>query len=217
MPPAEAQPAAIAVFAKAPVPGAVKTRLIPALGAERAARLQAAMIRRVVTAAVESGLGPVSLWCWPHTAHLLFQDLHTRLGVELWSQCEGDLGQRMLHCFSSLCRAGPVLLVGSDCPALDGRALRRASDSLRAGADAVFLPAEDGGYVLAGLRHAEPRLFESLQWGGPNVMAATRERLERLAWRWAEPLRLWDVDRPEDVERLRVSGLMSEWFLENGA
>lgn len=71
--------------------------------------------------------------------------------------------------------------------------------------------------MLAGLRQAEPRLFQGLQWGGPAVMAATRACLERLAWRWEEPLRLWDVDRPEDVERLRASGLMSEWFLENGA
>lgn len=214
---AEAEPVAVAVFAKAPVPGVVKTRLIPRLGPERAARLQEGMTRRMVAAAIAAGLGPVSLWCWPDTAHPLFQDLHTNLCVELRSQGEGDLGQRMLDCFSTLCPACPVLLVGSDCPALDAAALRQAAAALRAGVDAVFLAAEDGGYVLAGLRRADPALFRDMAWGGERVMEETRKRLGRLGWRWAEPSCLWDVDRPEDVERLRASGLLNEWFLENGA
>jgi glycosyltransferase A (GT-A) superfamily protein (DUF2064 family) len=81
--------------------------------------------------------------------------------------------------------------------------LRRASRWLAGGADAVLAPAEDGGYALIALRRVSPRLFADIDWGGPRVMAQTRERLAALGWRWRELPTLWDVDRPEDVARLR--------------
>jgi len=101
-----------------------------------------------------------------------------------------------------------VVLIGSDCPALRPADLRAASRILRAGADAVIAPAEDGGYPLIGLRRVSRRLFDGIPWGGPEVLARTRSRLPALSWHWRELRTLWDVDRPEDVLRLRRSGLL---------
>jgi uncharacterized protein len=97
------------------------------------------------------------------------------------------------------------VLIGSDCPALRAADLRAAFAALRTGADAVIAPAEDGGYPLIGLRRVSPDLFEGIEWGGEQVLAATRLRLSRLGWKWIELRELWDVDRPADVARLRCA------------
>jgi hypothetical protein len=68
----------------------------------------------------------------------------------------------------------------------------------------------DGGYALIGLRRVEPRLFEGIRWGGDSVMATTRDRMSRLGWRWRELETLWDIDRPEDCQRLLASGLLED-------
>ena len=101
-----------------------------------------------------------------------------------------------------------ALLMGSDCPSLDARRLRRAVADLRDGADAVFAPAEDGGYALVGVSRAAAALFRDVPWGTGEVMARTRTRLRRLRWRWTELPAVWDVDRPEDLARLRRSRLL---------
>ncbi len=102
--------------------------------------------------------------------------------------------------------AGPLLLIGSDCPALQPAHLVAAAKALlderQGGNDAVFIPADDGGYVLVGLRSPQPRVFEGVEWGSERVMAQTRQRLSRLRLRWAELPLLWDVDRPADLVRL---------------
>lgn len=204
------EPPSIAVFAKAPVPGRAKTRLIARLGAEGAAALQRYLLRRTLQTAVAARLGPVSLWCAPSCGHPEFQACRDEWRVPLFEQRGADLGARMSHACSVLSARGPVLLVGTDCPALSAAALQRAASALRAGNDAVFLPAEDGGYVLLGLHRTDPHLFDRMPWGTDRVMAITRQRLSRLGWRWAEPLTLWDVDRPEDFDRMRIGGLPDE-------
>ena len=115
----------------------------------------------------------------------------------------------MLAAFKSVLAIHPqALLLGSDCPALTARHLRRAERALGAGTDAVFVPCEDGGYALIGLQRVDARLFEGIAWGGENVMAETRTRLAGLGWRWRELETLWDVDRPEDYARLMKSALL---------
>ena len=175
----------VVVFAREPRAGRVKTRLIPLLGAEGAARLHARLVARTVATAREARLGSVERW-----------------GMR--RQRGADLGACMQHAFQrSLRRASRVILIGSDCPVLRARDLRRAARWLAGGADAVFAPAADGGYALIALRRVSPRLFEGIDWGGPRVMAQTRARLAALGWRWRELPEVWDVDRPEDVARLR--------------
>jgi glycosyltransferase A (GT-A) superfamily protein (DUF2064 family) len=100
----------------------------------------------------------------------------------------------------------PTILIGSDCPLLSPRRMHAAADALNDGFDAVFLPAEDGGYVLIGLSaDASPVLFEKIPWGTADVMAITRSRLKELGYSWTEPARLWDVDRPVDLLRWEAS------------
>ena len=108
----------------------------------------------------------------------------------------------MAHAFAV--HGGPLLLIGTDSPALQPAHLATAADLLRDVHDAVFIPAEDGGYVLVGLRQPQPRLFENIDWGSEQVMAQTRDRLAGLGLRWAEPLTLWDIDRPADLARLAI-------------
>jgi glycosyltransferase A (GT-A) superfamily protein (DUF2064 family) len=100
-----------------------------------------------------------------------------------------------------------VLVIGTDCPALTPDHLRAAAVILRGGTDAVVIPAEDGGYVLIGARQAEISLFRDMTWSTPQVMEETRRRLRQAGLAWQEPATLWDVDRPEDIDRLRACDL----------
>jgi len=196
---------AIAVLAKAPLPGFAKTRLIPALGAEGAALLQARLVEHSVATACAARIGPVTLWGAPDESHPLFQAIGARCGVALARQGGGDLGERMLAAVAAADM--PVLVIGTDCPALTADHLRMAADILRSGADAAIIPAEDGGYALIGLRAPAPTLFSEMHWSVPSVMEETRRRLRDLGMTWQEPVTLWDLDLPEDIERLRQIGL----------
>jgi len=196
----------VIVFARAPVPGRVKTRLAPLLGEQGAARLYARMLARALRTAFAARVGRVELYCAAGINSPYFQDMQERFGVRLRSQGRGGLGERM---YRALRRHPGAVLIGSDCPALRPADLRAAARALRAGADAVLSPAEDGGYALIGLRRAARSVFGGVAWGGPKVLDQTRTRLRRLGWRWRELRTVWDVDRPEDVARLHRSGLLT--------
>ncbi|MCL7940250.1 TIGR04282 family arsenosugar biosynthesis glycosyltransferase [Halomonas sp. ATCH28] len=190
----------LAILAKAPLPGRVKTRLIPALGAEGACRLHERLLRQALaTALAATSPQRITLWTALDHAHPLFRELADRHGISLRAQPEGDLGERMYRALQAM--DAPGLLIGSDCPALSPALLIRCHAALTE-ADAVFLPVEDGGYALVGVRRADRRLFAAVDWGTSRVMAQTRDRANELGWRLACPARLWDVDRPEDLERL---------------
>ena len=138
----------VAVFARAPVPGEAKTRLIPMLGAEGAARLHAGLVLHALRVAIAADLGPVELWCAPDCDHPFFMQCAEGLGVSLRTQRGADLGRRMACAFASaVCENAPLVVIGSDCPALTPALLREAAEALQSH-DAVIAPAEDGGYVL---------------------------------------------------------------------
>ncbi|MFY0992266.1 TIGR04282 family arsenosugar biosynthesis glycosyltransferase [Halomonas sp. C05BenzN] len=190
----------LAILAKAPIPGQVKTRLIPALGAEGACRLhERLLLHAVATALAATSPQYITLWTTLDHAHPLFRELADRHGLKLRAQPEGDLGERMHQALQAM--DAPGVLIGSDCPALTPALLGRCQAALT-DADAVFLPVEDGGYALVGVRRADRRLFTAIDWGTNRVMAQTRDRADELGWRLACPARLWDVDRPEDLDRL---------------
>lgn len=199
----------VAVLAKAPIPGLAKTRLIPALGAQGAARLQRRLTHQAMRTALAAGLGPVTLWCAPDSRHRCFRALRRAMGVVCFVQASGDLGERMHTAFRLHCAAGPLLLIGTDCPPLTPLHLREAAQALLAGCDAVFLPAEDGGYALVGLREPQYALFRDMHWSTSTVMEDTRLRAteEGLAWRELETL--WDLDVPDDLARLSASQVAS--------
>lgn len=194
--------ARILIFAKAPEPGQVKTRLIPAIGPHGAADLHAGLLADTVSRLAESPLAPVELWCAPEPVSDPFPALAAHYGLELHRQVGADLGERMGHAAAeALLRGSPVVLIGTDCPGLDGVYIERALMAIK-GRDAVLGPAEDGGYVLLGLKQAAPELFHDMPWGSNQVAAVTRGRMEALGWAWAELPVLWDLDRPEDLARL---------------
>jgi rSAM/selenodomain-associated transferase 1 len=202
------EPVAVAVLAKAPIAGFAKTRLIPVLGAERAARLQERLIERAVATACDAGVGPVTLWATPDASHPIFQAIAERREVTLARQGDGDLGARMLAAIAAA--DGPTLVIGTDCPALTTAHLHTAAAVLRGGTDAVVLPAEDGGYVLIGMRTPLPALFSDMRWSTPQVTEDTRRRLRTLGLTWREPTTLWDVDLPSDLDRLAEGDLAIE-------
>ena len=194
----------IIVFAKAPVPGRVKTRLIPSLGPSGAASLFERLVMRILSIAIDAQVGPVDLWCTPSAGHPFFRQCARKFPVSLFDQIAGDLGSRMAHAVRETLRsASTALLIGTDCPSLTSDDLRTGAGALRRGADAVISPAEDGGYVLIGLRRYAPELFSGISWGTGSVLHQTRERFSGLGWEWCTLSEQWDVDRPEDVERLK--------------
>lgn len=192
----------VAILAKAPLPGYAKTRLMPAIGATGAAQLQRSFTKHAVRTALEAGLGSVTLWCAPNWHHPLFRALSRRFGIRLLAQADGDLGMRMHTAFRLHCPRGPVLLIGTDCPALTAEHLRVAAYSLLKDKDAVFYPAADGGYVLVGLREPQHQLFERMPWSTSEVMeqTLTRAASSRLRTKLFEPLA--DIDTPDDLENL---------------
>ena len=185
----------IIVFARAPLAGAVKTRLVPRLGAERAARLHMQLIAAAVHTARDARCGPVEL----HVTRC-----HSSFGTSVRLQRGHDLGERMHHALrGALRRYRTALLIGSDCPALQPADLRRAARLLQGGADVVLAPAEDGGYALIGARRVTREIFAGVQWGSADVLAQTVTNLTRARLEFRLLRTLWDIDRPEDLERLR--------------
>ena len=192
-------PVRIVIFAKAPVPGRVKTRLIPALGEAGAARLAARMLDRALEQSLASAVGPVELCVSPAPNSPDWAGIPLPPGIETSDQGDGDLGERMARAARrTLARGEAVLLTGTDCPDLTAERLRNAAAQLSAH-DAVLYRAEDGGYPLLGLRAFDASLFENMPWSTPAVADLTLERIARLGWRvWVgETLR--DIDRPEDL------------------
>lgn len=202
---------AILVFARAPVAGAAKTRLIPLLGDQGAAALHAQLIHRALATARAATPDRLALWCAPDDNDPFLQAAASQHGATLHAQQGADLGARMAHAFTAtLQQDTQALCIGADCPVLTAQHLQDAAAALHAGNDAVFVPAEDGGYVLVGLARPAPQLFAGVAWGESTVMAQTRERLRESGLRWRELETLWDVDRPEDYRRLQQSGLLDD-------
>lgn len=193
------------VFAKAPLAGFAKTRLIPALGEEGAAMLAQRMLLNTLQQCVQAALGVIELCVAPNPAHDYWQSFVLPPGVQLSSQGEGDLGQRLGRAAVRANKAGnSILLIGTDCPQLTAERLRSAASALK-NSDAVIYPARDGGYALLGLNRAEPALFENIRWSTEVVAQQTRERLDQCNMRceWLETL--VDIDEPEDLEFLPES------------
>lgn len=192
----------IIVFAKAPQPGQVKTRLIPVLGSAGAATLATALLADALHRAQAADLGPVELCASPAIGHPAWSEVPLPPGLEFSDQGHGDLGVRMARaCRRGLRQQPGVLLIGSDCPGLSPAHLRRAAEAL-ASHDAALYPALDGGYPLLGLRACHPSLFAAMPWSTERVAALTLERLAGLGWRVWQGEALADIDTPADLGRL---------------
>jgi len=179
----------LSIFARLPVPGKVKTRLIPAVGEEGAARIYARLLAQTVEVAKESGLdfelrvtgGEITAF------HELFGD-----DTVVVDQGDGDLGEKMARV------KAPALLIGSDCPGVTAPLLQAAAGALD-DRRVVLGPANDGGYYLIGFSEPVPFLFEDMEWSTPRVLPET---LARLATHGVGPAilpELADIDTAEDL------------------
>jgi rSAM/selenodomain-associated transferase 1 len=202
---------ALVIFAKAPVAGLAKTRLIPALGAQGAADVARRLLAHTLAQAAaalgddpSNGITALELCVTPDEGHpMLVEALNACAArVHLSPQGGGDLGERMHRTTTRALRTHErVLLIGTDAPALDAKHLRQAAHSLQTH-DAVFVPATDGGYALVGLRRPAPELFADMPWSTPQVMALTRERARAAGLSWQELAPVSDVDEPDDLVHL---------------
>jgi uncharacterized protein len=192
----------IVIFAKAPVAGFAKTRLIPALGAQTAARLARRMLLHTLEEARESAVGPVELCVTPHPSDPAWQGLPPLEGICWTEQAVGDLGVRMADAARRAAAVREqVLLIGTDCPQLDAVHLRRATELL-IDSDAVLYPTFDGGYALLGLRRFDPRPFEQVPWSTAAVADRTIDCIRELGWSLAVGGMLHDIDEPTDLRWL---------------
>jgi rSAM/selenodomain-associated transferase 1 len=195
----------VVVFAKAPVAGTVKTRLIPAVGATGAAALHLAFVDDVCRAVGAVGALRVLSIAGDY-AHPALLSLARREGMEVARQPEGDLGARMEAAIASALDGGAerVVIVGGDVPAISPRLVEEALALLRS-AEVVLGPADDGGYYLVGARRRAPWLFADVVWGSPSVLDESLARLRARGVAHGLLPPLWDVDEPADLERLRAA------------
>lgn len=202
-------PRVIIVFARAPVAGRCKTRLIPRLGALGAAAMHRRLSRRTVTAALKSG-AHVELWCAPDVRHPFFFSCRREFGLRLRRQPAGDLGRKMALALARVLSegAGAAVLVGTDCPALTPQDFNRAFAALAAGRAVVLQPSTDGGYVLIGARLMERRALAGIGWSSGRELAQTRRRFARFGLRWRELPQRADIDTPADYRQARRMGLI---------
>lgn len=193
---------ALLVFARAPIAGQAKTRLIPALGAEGAAALQQRLLDNTLRMAAAVAGTALQLWCSPDTDHPAFVRAADAYPLTRYPQRGDGLGERMAHALQTALASHPfAIIIGTDCPALDAKDIRECIDRLKSGCDAVIGPAADGGYYLLGLRRFEPSLFHAVDWGSEHVLAQTLERLDHAAMHCGKLALKHDLDRPEDLQR----------------
>jgi rSAM/selenodomain-associated transferase 1 len=199
---------ALVIFANAPIPGQVKTRLCPPLTPDEAATLHGSFVldilERTKAAATKLQL-PLDryLACAPSATHVFFKIMEERQGVKLMDQIGGDLGTRMNQASNTLLARGyrQVLLIGTDVPTLPFDHLKQALVSLE-NHDLVLGPTCDGGYYLIGLKRTAPELFTDIPWSTDQVLRLTQENAARIGLKVSliQPWR--DIDTLADLEAL---------------
>ncbi|MGZ8385884.1 MAG: TIGR04282 family arsenosugar biosynthesis glycosyltransferase [Nitrospira sp.] len=199
---------ALVVFAKAPIPGQVKTRLCPPLTPDEAATLHGSFVLDTLErtkAAVATLKVPIDryLACAPSATHIFFKIMEERQGVKLIDQVGDDLGARMNQAFQTLFsqRYRHVVLIGTDVPTLPLDHVKQALTALE-NHDLVLGPALDGGYYLIGLKRMAPKLFTDIPWATDQVLRLTQGKAATigLAVSLIHPWR--DVDTLADLEAL---------------
>lgn len=193
----------VVIFARAPLPGSAKTRLIPALGDGGAAALAHKMLRHTVAEARAANVGEVELCVTPSREAPQWQPfLDSSWGVDWQAQGEGNLADRLARASQRNIEAGrSVLLIGADCPMLTAEHLREAARRLEE-SDAVMIPSVDGGYVLLGLKQHHPHVFHGIAWSTDTVAFETLCRIAALGWSVAQLTSLRDIDEPSDLPYL---------------
>jgi rSAM/selenodomain-associated transferase 1 len=189
------------VFSKSPQLGCVKTRMQPTLPINFSIDLHKSLINYCLSEWLKSNVCPID--CWVAGDMSIFQETFSHKNLDTLYQQEGqDLGERMFYAAdSALINNEAVILVGTDCPFIDVDYLLSACKALKSH-DVVIGPAEDGGYVLLGLKVAARSLFDGISWGQPSVFEDTIKAINALGLSSLCLPRLSDIDYPEDLKHL---------------
>lgn len=196
------QDTVILVYAKAPVESQVNTRLIPDIGVQAATTLQHDLIHQRLTMLMQLNLCEVIIMCAPDIQHDVFSQCEKQYSTRLLQQTGYDLGERMANGIDqALQHYKHCVVIGTDAPALDGVKLKQAITALHKKADVVFVPAEDGGYVLVGLNKRYDFLFKGISWGSEMVMQQSKDKLTKNNISFVELAKCWDIDNLVDYKR----------------
>lgn len=192
----------ILLYAKAPIEEKVNTRLIPDIGVQAATKLQHDLIHQRLSMLTQANLCTVNLMCAPDLQHECFLQCKQQYPITLFEQTGNNLGERMLNGVkAALQHYKYCIVIGTDAPALDAAIIKQAIEVLRTDKQVVFVPAEDGGYVLVGLQKPYDFLFQKISWGSTQVMQQSRDKLKEKNVAYKELATCWDIDRLEDYQR----------------
>lgn len=187
------------IFAKAPIAGFAKTRLIPALGQAGAAQLAQTLLINTVNNGLESKFNTMELCVTPDPSHSVWEKFTIADNIVWSAQGDGDLGERLARASKRAVDQGEsVLLIGTDCPQLTSTILQEAATALL-DVNAVIIPATDGGYTLLGLNEFHPSIFEGIAWSTESVFVDTVDRFRKLHWQNHVMPPLHDIDEPQDL------------------
>lgn len=190
------------VFCKAPIPGQVKTRLMPALNAQQAADVYSQLCEQTLKNMTTRALCPIQLWCYPHPDHDFLQSLAKQYSLSLKTQQGNNLGERMDYAIQTGLKSySQVILIGSDSPSLSLHEIQLSIQAFADQKEVVIAPTEDGGYCLIGMNRPHRGLFEGITWGQPEVYRQTQNYLNNSRICYAVLPTQWDVDRYEDYLR----------------
>ena len=213
---------AIVVFAKAPIAGQVKTRLIGTLTEEEAKDLYICFLKDtfesleelVEEAQEENEDDELSLvLCFTPADEIEAFEAADLNGCLMLAQSDGDLGERMKNCFDDLFRLKfqSVIIIGADTPTLPSEFIAQAFTILTEEKNAVIIgPTVDGGYYLIGMNSPHPPLFENISWSSDQVMLQTRQQAKTNNLQLSLLPEWFDVDSPNDLERLKLNILAKE-------
>lgn len=192
------------VFARTPETGRVKTRLIPVLGETGATEFYRRMLQHTINSLAKARLCNMRIDCLPDTQHGVFTDLQQRHKLELYRQMGESLGERMANSLrSALSQYQQAIIIGTDVPSLTPAYIRQAIEALSGDVDVVLGPAQDGGYVLIGMKHYDKALFKGVDWGTEQVLQQTLDRAQNQNLQVHLLPALWDVDEPTDLDKIR--------------
>jgi uncharacterized protein len=199
------RPATVAVFARSPKLGEVKTRLARDVGEEEALAAHEDLLANAVRRLARDQSYTLELWIAGAIDHPLVMHLAVVHGVELRLQQGIDLGARMFAAMATIRRDGAwPIVAGSDVPILAPSDVHGAVSALNAGADVVLAPTEDGGYGLIAMREPDARMFDGVEWGSARVLDQTLARAKGAGLRVHLLREVWDVDDLADYRRWRA-------------
>ncbi len=194
---------ALIIFAKAPIPGEVKTRLCPPLVGDEAASLYGSMVMDTLERCTSLHGFDRYLACTPNVDHAFFKTMAARYKVHLWEQIGTTLGERMNQALTTALDKGyqHALLIGTDLPTFSAQSCPVAINTLK-NHDVVFGPTSDGGYYLVGMKHPAPELFRDIPWSTPSVLSVSLDIAQGLGLSVGQLNLQHDIDTIEDLKIL---------------